>query len=198
LLDLGVSSRQFDAPSRGFSFQREGPLDMRMDQRSSRSARDLLLTASVEELIRIFRVYGEERRAGVIARAIVRRREQQPIETTTELAGLVERAVGGRRGRIHPATRVFQALRIAVNDELGNLQRGLEAIVRSLRHGGRMAVISFHSLEDRMVKWFFIEQSRCETPRLRVITRKPVMASDEEIHGNPRARSAKLRVAERI
>jgi 16S rRNA (cytosine1402-N4)-methyltransferase len=152
----------------------------------------------VEELIRIFRVYGEEHRAGAIARAIVRQRERQPIETTAQLAQLVERTLGGRRGRIHPATRVFQALRIAVNNELDNLQRGLDAALRSLSAGGRLAIISFHSLEDRIVKWFFIEQSRCEMPRLRVITRKPVGASEEEIAGNPRARSAKLRVAEKI
>jgi 16S rRNA (cytosine1402-N4)-methyltransferase len=186
VFDLGVSSRQFDEPSRGFSFQREGPLDMRMNRATGRSARDVINTASETELADIFFRYGEERRSRSIAKRIVASR---PIETTTQLADLI----GPRRGKIHPATRVFQALRICVNDELENLKRGLIAGTRVLQSGGRMAVISFHSLEDRIVKHYFRE-----TPALRTITRKPVTASEEEMERNPRARSAKLRVAERI
>ena len=198
VFDLGVSSRQFDEPTRGFSFQREGPLDMRMSRQLGATARDVLRTASVEELARIFRVYGEERRARAIAREIDRARVRQPIETTTQLARLVERVLGPKRSATHPATRVFQALRIYVNNELENLRRGLEVATRSLKSGGRVAVISFHSLEDRMVKWFFIEQSRSETPPLRIVTRKLITPTDEEISENPRARSAKLRVAEKV
>ena len=198
VFDLGVSSRQFDEPTRGFSFQREGPLDMRMSRQPGATARDVLRTASVEELARIFRVYGEERRARAIAREIDRARVRQPIETTTQLARLVERVLGPKRSATHPATRVFQALRIYVNNELENLRRGLEVATRSLKSGGRVAVISFHSLEDRMVKWFFIEQSRSETPTLRIVTRTPITPADEEISENPRARSAKLRVAEKV
>ena len=198
VFDLGVSSRQFDEPTRGFSFQREGPLDMRMSRQLGATARDVLRTASVEELARIFRVYGEERRARAIAREIDRARVRQPIETTTQLARLVERVLGPKRSATHPATRVFQALRIYVNNELENLRRGLEVATRSLKSGGRVAVISFHSLEDRIVKWFFIEQSRSETPTLRIVTRKPITPTDEEISENPRARSAKLRVAEKV
>jgi 16S rRNA (cytosine1402-N4)-methyltransferase len=198
VFDLGVSSRQFDEPTRGFSFQREGPLDMRMSRQLGATARDVLRTASVEELARIFRVYGEERRARAIAREIDRARVRQPIETTTQLARLVERVLGPKRSATHPATRVFQALRIYVNNELENLRRGLEVATRSLKSGGRVAVISFHSLEDRIVKWFFIEQSRSETPPLRIVTRKLITPTDEEISENPRARSAKLRVAEKV
>ncbi len=211
LFDLGVSSRQFDEPTRGFSFQREGPLDMRMSQQIVASARDIVRSASVEQLVRIFAEYGEERRAAAIARRIVREREQVGITTTTQLAQLVERVLGPKRGPTHPATRVFQALRIVVNDELGNLRSGLAAAMRVLKSGGRVAVISFHSLEDRIVKQFFVEHStacvcppdfpKCvcgRTQSLRVITRKPITASAEEVNLNPRARSAKLRVAERI
>ena len=198
VFDLGVSSRQFDEPTRGFSFQREGPLDMRMSRQLGATARDVLRTASVEELARIFRVYGEERRARAIAREIDRARRAAVIDTTTQLARLVERVLGPKRGPTHPATRVFQALRIYVNNELENLQRGLDVATRFLRSGGRIAVISFHSLEDRIVKWFFIERARCETPSLRIVTRKPIMPTDEEIAENPRARSAKLRVAEKV
>ncbi len=198
LFDLGVSSRQFDEPSRGFSFQREGPLDMRMDRQLVASARDVLRTASLEELAQIFHTYGEERRARAIARRIVAERERNPIETTTQLTQLVERVLGPKRGRIHPATRVFQALRIAVNNELENLKRGLAGAVNVLKPGGRVAVISFHSLEDRIVKWFFIEQSRSETPALRPVTKKPITATEDEVNANPRARSAKLRVAEKL
>lgn len=199
VFDLGVSSRQFDEPARGFSFQREGPLDMRMSQQLGATARDVLRRASLEELVSIFQKFGEERRARAIAREIVRARErQQSLETTTQLARLIERVLGLKRGRIHPATRVFQALRIAVNSELDNLKRGLETAARLLAPGGRMAVISFHSLEDRIVKRFFLEHGRGDAATLRIITRKPVTASDEEIRDNPRARSAKLRVAEKI
>ncbi len=211
LFDLGVSSRQFDAPERGFSFQREGPLDMRMSRQLGATARDVLRTASLEELARIFRIYGEEKRARAIARKIVSEREHAPVETTTQLAQLVERVLGPKRRAIHPATRVFQALRIAVNHELDNLKRGLEAATKFLKSGGRLAVISFHSLEDRIVKQYFAEQSSgcicppdlpacvCgRQPVLRVVTRKPLTPGEAEIRANPRARSAKLRVAEKI
>jgi 16S rRNA (cytosine1402-N4)-methyltransferase len=189
VFDLGVSSRQFDEPTRGFSFQREGQLDMRMDRSLGRTAREVLQTASESALADIFFHYGEERHSRAIARRIVAYRQRTPIATTTQLADLT----GPRRGKIHPATRVFQALRIYVNDELGNLKRGLEGATRVLKSGGRVAVISFHSLEDRIVKRYFRE-----TPTLRIITRKPVIATEQEIEQNPRARSAKLRVAEKI
>ena len=218
VFDLGVSSRQFDEPTRGFSFQREGPLDMRMSRQPREShgecgttAQDILRTAGLDELARIFRVYGEEKRARAIARKIVSEREHTPLVTTTQLARLVERVLGPKRGGIHPATRVFQALRIAVNDELGNLKQGLGAATRFLKSGGRIAVISFHSLEDRIVKQFFVEKSTgCICPTdlpacacgrkevLRIVTRKPVVADETEVCTNPRARSAKLRVAEKV
>ena len=218
VFDLGVSSRQFDESERGFSFQREGPLDMRMSRppQSDQSpfgttARDILRTASLEELAKIFRVYGEEKRARAIARAIVTERARVPLETTTQLAQLIERVLGPKRSGIHPATRVFQALRIAVNHELDNLKRGLETATQFLKSGGRIAVISFHSLEDRIVKQFFVEKSSgCICPTdfpacacgrkeaLRIVTRKPLTASESEVRANPRARSAKLRVAEKI
>ena len=193
LFDLGVSSRQFDEASRGFSFQREGPLDMRMSQQIATTARAVLATADEGELARIFFEYGEERRSRAIARRIVQDRQRQPLETTTQLARLVERVLGPKRGPLHPATRVFQALRIQVNRELDNLRDGLVGAVDVLAPGGRVAVISFHSLEDRIVKWFFREQ-----PALRIVTKRPIMATDEEVAANPRARSAKLRVAEKI
>ena len=218
LFDLGVSSRQFDEPSRGFSFVREGALDMRMSRqpRESRgevgaSARDVLRTASLEELARIFNIYGEERRGRAIARGIVEEREHHPMETTTQLARLVERIVGPKRGSTHPATRVFQALRIYVNNELENLKRGLEDAVNHLKSGARIAVVSFHSLEDRIVKQFFVQMGTgCVCPPelaicacgrkevLRILTRKPMTPTEQEIRENPRARSAKLRVAEKI
>jgi 16S rRNA (cytosine1402-N4)-methyltransferase len=211
MFDLGVSSRQFDEPSRGFSFQHDGPLDMRMSHSLPASARDVLRMASVDELIRIFTEYGEERRAKAIARVIERERQVQPIETTFQLVRLVERVLGPKRSSTHPATRVFQALRIHVNRELENLERGLAAAVRVLNSGGRLAVISFHSLEDRIVKQFFgrlsitcvcppgLPKCACgKQPVLRVLTRKPVTATDAEVAQNPRARSAKLRVAEKI
>ncbi len=213
LLDLGVSSRQLDAPERGFSFSLEGPLDMRMDQSSGPSARDLIRRAGETELARIFRDFGEERHARRIARVIVGRRKEEPIETTAELAALVARAVpGGATGgrKIHPATRVFQALRIAVNGELDHLERGLEEGIETLAPGGRIVVISFHSLEDRRVKETFRSWERtCTCPpgipvcscrveaRAKVLTRKPIRPGAEEADANPRARSARLRAAER-
>lgn len=199
LLDLGVSSRQFDEPARGFSFLRTGPLDMRMDRRLGATARDVLRTASLEELANLFFRYGEERRSRAIAREVGRARERHLLPTTTtELAAMVERVLGPQRGRIHPATRVFQALRIAVNNELENLRVGLAAAVRVLERGGRLAVISFHSLEDRIVKEFFRAQARADEPTLKILTKKPVTPQEAELAGNPRARSAKLRVAEKL
>jgi len=211
LFDLGVSSRQFDESTRGFSFQREGPLDMRMSRQLGATARDVLRSASLEELAKIFRVYGEEKRARAIARELVAERARAPLETTTQLARAVERVLGPKRGDIHPATRVFQALRITVNNELENLRRGLEVATRCLTAGARIAVISFHSLEDRIVKQFFVQQSTgCICPTdlpacacgraevLRIVTKKPIVAGEAEVRTNPRARSAKLRVAEKI
>lgn len=211
LLDLGISSLQLADAERGFSFQREGPLDMRMDPGSGQSAADLIATADQRELADILFRYGEERQSRRIAAAIVRRRQERPIRTTTELAELVERTIGRRPGaRIHPATRTFQALRIAVNDELGELERGLEAALEVLAPGGRLVVISFHSLEDRIVKQFIArevkgcicppEQPICtcgREPTLKAIGR-PVRPDDDEVARNPRARSAIMRVAERL
>jgi len=193
LFDLGVSSRQLDEPSRGFSFLRDGPLDMRMDRRASLTAREVLATASQEELARIFFEYGEERRSRAIARRIVQQREREALETTGQLVRLIEEVLGSKRGRRHPATRVFQALRIHVNGELESLREGLAAATDVLKPGGRLVVISFHSLEDRMVKWFF-RDSRV----LRVLTKKPVGAGREERAANPRSRSSKLRAAEKV
>jgi 16S rRNA (cytosine1402-N4)-methyltransferase len=213
LLDLGVSSHQLDTPERGFSFRDDGPLDMRMDPAQPLTAAGLLASAGAEELKRIFREYGEERWAGRIAREIVRVRSEAPLATTRQLAELVCRAVPGGYvpQRIHPATRVFQALRIAVNDELGALQRGLAAALRSLRPGGRLAVISFHSLEDRMVKQGFRAAAVTCTcpPRLplcvcghraavKILTPRGVRPDAAEIIANPRARSAVLRGVERL
>jgi 16S rRNA (cytosine1402-N4)-methyltransferase len=211
VFDLGVSSRQFDEPTRGFSFQREGPLDMRMNRQLGVTARDVLRTASLEELARVFRVYGEERRARAIAHEIGHARNKAPIDTTTQLARLVGRVLGPKRGATHPATRVFQSLRIYVNNELENLQRGLDVATKYLTSGARLAIISFHSLEDRIVKQFFARMNTaCVCPPgvpvcvcgrkrvLRVVTRKPITPTDEEIAENPRARTAKLRVAEKV
>jgi 16S rRNA (cytosine1402-N4)-methyltransferase len=210
LLDLGVSSYQIDTASRGFAMTRNGPLDMRMSRKNPQTAADIVNTASAAELARIFRDYGEEPRAMHIATRIVALRENRPLRTTFDLAAAVT-AVVPRTGARHPATRVFQALRIAVNDELGALTRGLEAISERLARGARFAVISFHSLEDRIVKVFFRERSaewidRPEWPEprrnpariFRLLTPRPMDASGEEIESNPRARSAKLRVVERI
>jgi len=190
--DLGFSGDQLADPERGFAFRAEGPLDMRMDQREERTAADVVNASSETDLADIFRRFGEERHAGTIARAIVRARSRVRIKTTTELASLVEKARRGRRGRIHPATRVFQALRIAVNRELESLEAGLEAAWRRLAKGGRMGVISFHSLEDRIVKGFFRERAKEGAARL--INKKVVRPGKNERERNPRSRSARLRV----
>ncbi|GAA5479611.1 ribosomal RNA small subunit methyltransferase H [Haloferula helveola] len=208
LLDLGVSSRQLDAPERGFSFRGDGPLDMRMGPATELTAATVVNEWSEEEIRKILREYGEEPQARRIAAAIVRRRNEQPFQSTLDLADCIEKAVG-RKGRTHPATRSFQAIRIAVNDELGSLQRALEHSVDLLKPGGRLLVITFHSLEDRMVKQFMQDRSRPwldrpewpeprPNPRwaFRLPQRKAIAPSDEEIRINPRARSAKLRVAE--
>ncbi len=194
LFDLGLSSDQFEAPARGFSLQADGPLDMRMNPQAGRSAHDLLATLDERELADLIFAYGEERASRRIARAVVAAREQGDLPATTlAFARLVARAVRAREHRrIHPATRTFQALRIAVNDELGALKAGLAAAIGRTTAGGRIATISFHSLEDRIVKHTFRDDLR-----LRVVTRKPILPSAAEIARNPRARSAKLRVAER-
>ena len=195
LFDLGVSSMQFDEGERGFSLQYRAPLDMRMNQTAQRSAYDVLAHASETELADIFFHYGEERAARKIARTVVARREAGTLPTTTtEFASMVSGMVHrkGHRERVHPATKVFQALRIAVNDELDALRDGLSAAIARLRGGGRVAVISFHSLEDRIVKTTFRDDERLER-----ITRKPVVADEIEQAENPRSRSAKLRVAQR-
>jgi 16S rRNA (cytosine1402-N4)-methyltransferase len=211
-LDLGVSSMQFDQPERGFSFRASGPLDMRMEKRGP-SAADLVNESDEPELADIFWRYGEERRSRRVAHAIVEQRKHKRIETTGELAEIVRRAVGvSAKDESDPATRAFQALRIAVNDELGELERGLAAAEQVLAPGGRLAVVSFHSLEDRAVKEFVRARSgrtpapsRHAPPRkeqraatLRDLTRRPVLPSDAEVAANPRARSARLRVAEKI
>lgn len=211
LADLGCSSLQLDTPGRGFSFLHDGPLDMRMGT-GGITAAQLLGSAPQEELMRIFWEYGEERRARAIARAVVARRSRQPIATTGELARLVASVVGRTDGgRIHPATRTFQALRIAVNDELGQLERFLEPAAHALAPHGRLAVISFHSLEDRIVKHTLRRLSgRCSCPPdlprcacgaravVRVLTPRADRPDDAETAANPRARSARLRVAERL
>lgn len=211
LLDLGLSSLQIDDPDRGFSFLREGPLDMRMDPATGEPASELLERLDESALTQILFDFGEERQARRIARAIVTERAERPIVTTKRLAEIVERTIGRPPGsRIHPATRTFQALRIAVNDELGELERGLNAAIEILAPGGRLVVISFHSLEDRIVKQFIArevkgcicppEQPVCtcgREPRLRAIGRAQ-RPGDAEIEANPRARSAIMRVAERL
>ncbi len=210
VLDLGVSSFQFDEPGRGFSFRADGPLDMRMD-RAGASAADFVNSADEKTLAGVISQYGEERRARSIARAIVAAR---PIERTGELARVISQAMGPSAARlpIHPATRTFQALRIHVNDELGELARGLEAATRILRPEGRLVVVSFHSLEDRIVKHYLSERStaaprgsrhapeqrRAASAKFRLVTSKPRTPSTAEIERNPRARSARLRAAERL
>ena len=213
LLDLGVSSHQLDVAERGFSFRSAAPLDMRMNTNAAFTARDLVAEYTEEALTAVLRDYGEERYARNIARHIVRERQQEPIATTDRLADIVAGAVPAayRHGRIHPATRTFQALRIAVNDELGALERVLERGWRRLVRGGRLAIISYHSLEDRLVKRAFQGLlGKCTCPpelpvcvcgkvgQLKLVNRKPVVPDDEEVAVNPRARSAKLRVAERL
>ncbi|MFN8637773.1 MAG: 16S rRNA (cytosine(1402)-N(4))-methyltransferase RsmH, partial [Chloroflexota bacterium] len=191
------SSRQLDAGGRGFSFRHDEPLDMRFDPTRGESAADLLARAEEGEIADILYQYGEEHRSRRVARAVVRERERAPIATTHALVRVVESALGPKRGRTHPATKSFQALRIAVNDELGALAETLPAAARALAPGGRLAVISFHSLEDRQVKQFFRAGGAPDAP-LAELTRKPIVASPDEVARNPRARSAKLRVAERI
>lgn len=211
LLDLGLSSDQLADRERGFSFSHDAPLDMRFDSNQGVSAADLVNTLPEDELADVIWRYGEERRSRAIARRIGEARRRQPITRTGELARLVAGVVHGRPGGIHPATRTFQALRIAVNDELANLEAALPAAIELLRPGGRLAVISFHSLEDRIIKQTFQREERgcicppeipqcvCgHTPRLRIVTRHPLTASEAEIAVNPRARSARLRVAEKV
>ena len=210
LLDLGVSSMQLDRPERGFSYSVDAPLDMRMDTTQDLSARDVVNEWPERELVTIFRRYGEERYAKQIARAIVRRRKDQPFERTGELVDTIKSAIPApaRFGEGHPAKRVFQALRIAVNDELSSLEAALPAALEMLRPGGRLAVISFHSLEDRIVKRFLRDKERGCTcppdfpvcvcghePELRAIERRPVRPAQAEIAANPRAASARLRAA---
>jgi len=198
LLDLGLSSIQLEKGERGFSFRGEGPLDIRMDQRMDGSAADLVNNLSLEELESILSQYGEERWAKRIVRAIVQEREREPIRTTEALRKIVHRAIPRRfqSRRIDPATRTFQALRIRVNEELENLQKILETGWKILKKGGRMCVISFHSLEDRMVKETF--RALEKQGKMVILTKKPVTPSEEEQKRNPRSRSAKLRCAERI
>ncbi|HEX5688694.1 MAG TPA: 16S rRNA (cytosine(1402)-N(4))-methyltransferase RsmH [Roseiflexaceae bacterium] len=201
LLDLGVSSHQLDTPERGFSFLADAPLDMRLDSTAEETAADLVNELPESELADLIYQYGEERGSRRIARAIVEARRKSRVETTLALAAIVERALGGRHGKIHPATRTFQALRIATNRELERLEAALPQAVELLAPGGRLAIIAFHSLEDRIVKQFFRAESGyggADGPtRLRIITKKPIEATQDEIRTNPRARSAKLRVAER-
>ena len=198
LADLGVSSMQFDAPGRGFSFQRDEPLDMRMDQSAGDTAAELVARASERELADAIFQYGEERFSRRIARALVGARAESPIDTTGRLAAIVRRAVP-RRGpmRIDPATRTFQALRIWVNRELEGLDRFVESAARRLRAGARLVVITFHSLEDRIVK-HTLRALHQQEGVVQVLTKKPLIPRDEEVDRNPRARSAKLRAAERM
>jgi 16S rRNA (cytosine1402-N4)-methyltransferase len=199
LADLGISSMQLDAPGRGFSFQRDEPLDMRMDPTSGDTAADLVARSSEQELADAIYTYGEERYSRRIARAIVHARRAQPILTTGSLAAIVRRAAG-RRGyqRIDPATRTFQALRIWLNRELEGLGQFLETAARRLRSGARLVVITFHSLEDRIVKHTFKALAQGSDRVVMLLTKKPVVPGDEEVERNPRARSAKLRAAERV
>jgi 16S rRNA (cytosine1402-N4)-methyltransferase len=213
LLDLGVSSPQLDVAERGFSFQGEGPLDMRMDQRQETTAATLVNKLGAEELAKIFWEYGDERDSRRFARAIERERQLRPIQTTRQLAELIEK-ISPRAGRkAHPATKIFQALRIAVNDEIGSLKRGLEGALQILKPSGRLAVITFHSLEDRVVKeWSRAlardyeitgevdvpELRKPAQPKLKLISRKATKPSEEELEKNPRSRSAQLRVFEKI
>ncbi|NPB04966.1 MAG: 16S rRNA (cytosine(1402)-N(4))-methyltransferase RsmH [Aquificae bacterium] len=197
LMDLGVSMLQLKTPERGFSFREEAPLDMRMDPRQRLTAYDVVNRYSERELYRIIKEYGEERFARRIAAAIVRRRRQKPIETTAELAAVVEEAVPkGFYKKLHPATKTFQAIRIEVNRELEHLKNALLKVPSLLNRGGRIAVISFHSLEDRLVKHAFKNFEK--EGLLKVITKKPILPSEEEVSKNPPSRSAKLRVAERV
>ena len=213
LFDLGVSSPQLDDGSRGFSYLQDAPLDMRMDQSAALTAYDVVNGWSQEELKRILWQYGEERYSGLIAAAIVRRRSDRPVETTGELADIIRGAMPAKaqREKQHPAKRSFQAIRIAVNDELGEVERMLDSVLPRLNPRGRLAVISFHSLEDRLVKTAYAGWAKGCTcppdfpvcvcgkkPQVRLVGKKPIVAGDEELNENPRARSAKLRVAEKL
>ena len=213
LMDLGVSSPQIDDPKRGFSFRNDGPLDMRMDTGAPLTAARVLNTYNQEELERVFREYGEIREARQLARAVVEDRKEKPFETTFQFAGLCDRVLRGkgRKGGLPAPTLAFQALRIEVNDELGQLRRALEAALELLKPGGVLAVISFHSLEDRIVKRFMAEMSeKCKCPpdfpvcvcgwkpKLALLTKKPITATEEELKENPRAACAKLRAAKRL
>ena len=213
LFDLGVSSPQLDDGSRGFSYLQDAPLDMRMDQSAPLTAREVVNGWSQEELKRILWQYGEERYSGPIAAAMVRAREQTPIETTGQLAEIIRGAMPAkaRREKQHPAKRSFQAIRIAVNDELGEVERLLDSALDALRPGGRLAVISFHSLEDRLVKTAYGEWAKgctcppdfpvcvCgKSPKVKLIGKRPIVADEKELEENPRARSAKLRLAEKL
>ena len=211
LVDLGLSSDQLQDPSRGFSFSRNGPLDMRFDRRGGTTAAEIVNGAPEGEIRRILRSYGEEPAAARIARQIIRHRDRQPIRTTGDLAGILQSLAGGRPRRIHPATRTFQALRIAVNQELDELDEFLESAAHHLGPGGRIVVIGFHSLEDRIVKRTLAGLApHCVCPPLapmcvcglpgilKILTRKPIRPTDAEREANPRSRSARLRAAERI
>ncbi|MGD8374184.1 MAG: 16S rRNA (cytosine(1402)-N(4))-methyltransferase RsmH [Candidatus Woesebacteria bacterium] len=195
LIDLGVSSPQLDNAERGFSIQRSGPLDMRMDQTQSKTAADIVNTYDQDKLVAILREYGEEPKAAAIARQIIASR---PIKSTDELASVVAKAVRGKWSKTHPATRTFQAIRIELNDELGQIKDTLKLLPQLLRPGGRVAIISFHSLEDRLVKQFFKEQAEAGyEAELSLLTKKPISGATDDVH-NPRARSAKLRAAVKI
>jgi 16S rRNA (cytosine1402-N4)-methyltransferase len=213
LLDLGVSSPQLEAAWRGFSFQGEGPLDMRMDDRQLLTAADLVNSASADELAKIFWEFGDERQSRRFARAIVHDRSQKKFETTKQLADLIERMAPRHGKKTHPATKVFQALRIAVNDEIGSLKRGLAAALKILKPGGRLVVITFHSLEDRVVKEFGREKTRdyefagavdvpelrrSRQPEVKWVLRKALTPGETELKENPRSRSAQLRVLEKL
>ena len=210
LMDLGVSSPQLDQAERGFSFMHEGPLDMRMDPSQEPSAADWINSAEEQDIARVLRDYGEERFAKRIARHIVQVREQAPIHTTTKLAHIISEAVPKYDQHKHPATRSFQAIRIFINHELSDLQQTLLQVIAALKKGGRLAVISFHSLEDRIVKHFINDQVKGEEVPIHIPMRgenpgvtlkkvgKPIVANEQEIADNPRARSARLRVAEKI
>jgi 16S rRNA (cytosine1402-N4)-methyltransferase len=213
LFDLGLSSPQLDVAERGFSFQQDGPLDMRMDRRQRTTAAELVNRASEGALAKWFWELGDEPQGRRFARAIVRRREEQAFETTRDLAGLIEQLAPRQGRKTHPATRVFQALRMAVNDELGSLARGLEGALRILKSGGRLAVITFHSIEDRVVKDFGRDRARTyrfpgtvDVPELRepceatlkLVQRRALKPSEAEVRANPRSRSAQLRAMEKI
>jgi len=213
LFDLGVSSPQLDEAARGFSYLQDAPLDMRMDQTAAMTAKDVVNGWSQDELKRILWQYGEERYSGLIAAAIIREREKAPIETTVQLAEIIRNAMPAkaRKEKQHPAKRSFQAIRIAVNDELGEVERLLADTLDVLNVGGRVCIISFHSLEDRLVKTAYAEWAKgCDCPpsfpvcvcgnkpRVRLVGKKPIVSGEEELNENPRARSAKLRVAEKL